>query len=679
MRKNNVFVQKEISTCGCCSIQSVVSFYGGYVPLNAVIEDTLTDKNGCNAYNMVCALKKYGFEAYGMKIDFDKIDRSLMPVIAHTIIDGLEHFLVIYEIKGDSIVTMDPRVGKKVYKRSEFLSLYTGHVIVAKKCGEIIKMEKSNSLKKVICDVIKKDMPKYFTLIIISLFIILLSLVYSFYIKLLENASNISSVTLLIILVILLKAVFSFLHSTLLNKVLASNDYKINKFLINHIFRLPIRVINNKRVGEITEKIIDTKYVSEFVITLLLNGTVDIVCTLLSIVIMASISLKITCIIGISFIVYSLISYLSSRKLYYKELEHIRSYNAYNGDLGEYLGGISSIKNLDKEDYFISKSVMSYSNYLNKRYSVSRFNSIIETFKSISLELGFIISMVIAFISLNDTFTIFDIFTLSNIYALASASLTNIVSLMPSYMHVLAIFRGISEFIDIEEEKSKKTRIDDFKGLKLNNLTYSYDYFKKILLNFNLEIKKGDKIIITGDSGCGKSTLAKCISGEIRNYDGNILLNGIDICDEPISYIRDNIVYIGQNETLFTDTIVNNITFGDKDDELFNSVIDASGVREIIDKRNLKENSIVLSNLENFSRGEKSRIFLARALYKKPKVLIIDETLANISWNYETKILNALLKMEDLTLIYITHRNRNKYFDKIINLRKDGSYEIIGN
>ena len=97
---------------------------------------------------------------------------------------------------------------------------------------------------------------------------------------------------------------------------------------------------------------------------------------------------------------------------------------------------------------------------------------------------------------------------------------------------------------------------------------------------------------------------------------------------------------------------------------------------EAINKRRDKEYTTVLEGASNLSGGERARLILARALYKKPKILIIDETLSSVNEDMEETILKNLLSIENMSLIYITHRNKEKMFKTIINFRKDGTYEI---
>ena len=118
MKSREIIVDSDYNTCGACSIYSIICHYGGYIPLNTIISDTMTDKNGTNAYFIVRTLKKYGFDSYGLNTKISNISQNLLPVIGHVNINGYNHFVVIYKITEKNIIIMDPSIGKKVISKN---------------------------------------------------------------------------------------------------------------------------------------------------------------------------------------------------------------------------------------------------------------------------------------------------------------------------------------------------------------------------------------------------------------------------------------------------------------------------------------------------------------------------------------------------------------------------------
>ena len=674
MKRSNVFIQSELSSCGACCIESVLSYYGGYVPHEIVMKDSNTTKSGTSAYNIIHALSKYGFNAYGIHTSLEEIKERDLPVIVHTNINGYNHFMVIYDIKKDCVIVMDPRVGKYKYSTMDFKHIFTGYAINTRPISKIVKYERISTLKKIFITELLKDKKILLVLFTLSLFYMVISITTNFYIKISTLINNKTLLTFIFILLILIKYAFNIIRSHIEINESMSFGKRINEMFMNHIFKLNIEYLSSKRVGEITKKISDMTYIKDWFLNLVLSSSLDIIILIFGFIIIFVINMRLTLMVIGSLCLYLIITYLSVNKIYDKEMETIYKYNAYNGDVTEYLEGIESIKNLQEENLFLGKINKSYYSYLDKFKSLYMFNVKIDKLKDSFLEIMFILTMMIGLIEIDrGIFNVYDLITFNSIYAAIISSYTNIVSLIPSFMHVKAEFMGVSEFLNLKPNNNEKNNNLKFNNLEIKNLSYSYNTLINNINDVNLKINKGDKILITGPSGSGKSTFVKCLCGYLRDYTGNILFNGI-----TLKNLNDFITYVGQEERLFTGTIKENIMLSSNNIDLYDKSIRISLVGEILSKKFDIDNDILLEAGKNLSGGERARIILARGLCKNKQILIIDETLSSISEYDENRILSTLLSKENLTLLYITHRNKEKFFEKEISFRKDGSYEVRG-
>lgn len=669
MKRSNVFVGRELYSCGACSIESILSYYGGYVPHETVLIDTFTTKTGTNAYNIIKALEKYGFNAYGLRIKLDDITKYQLPIIAHTTIDNYNHFLVIYEIRKNKIITMDPKWGAKTYSLEQFKSIFNEVVIIVKPVRKIAYMQPKNTLKSTIKKNIRTNRKKILILLVISTITIFLGFLISAFIRIVD-ITHIYRYTLGFIIICVIKWLLNYIK--ILSEEKLANEFKINfiKKIVYHIFHIERMYIANKRVGEIICKITDSSYIIDFFTKLIFSGIIDFLALILGLIIMFIISIKTSLINLLGGVFYLFITLSTARKLYRKEMECVDYYNVYNGDLTEYIDGIETIKNLGTEETYIAQIEKSYKNYIDSSYNAYKFNSLINLFKNSIMEINFIISIAIYLLTINSQIDLYNIIIYTSIYSIFSSSLTNIVSYIPGFMHIKAIYRNVSDFIDLNYEKDGNKLLKDINVININKLKYSYDKNKTIIALDNITIKKNDKILLIGSSGMGKSTLVKCISGYLNDYEGTITIDNVDIKDLSMLTIKKNILYVGQEERLFTDTVKNNIVGTYYDEIKFKKIIELCELSNVIDSKSEKENNLILEGGINYSKGEKARIILARSLYKEPKVLIIDELLSSIPESQENRILKRLLDLSDTTLIYITHRNKKEYFDKIIELER---------
>lgn len=675
LKKKDIFIQDTVSSCGACSIASVVSFYGGYVPLEVILEDTETDKNGTNALYLVEALKKYGFDAYGKRITIDELSSQNLPLIAHTNKKGLAHFLVVYKITDKGILTMDPEIGKKIYTKDEFREIFTGNAILFLPKMDIPIYKKNNKLKNYLSNIVLKNPLRKVT-IFMSLFVIGLNIILSFHLKVLNSHSLSPKVTVIFILISMLVALIDYLKNRIIVNLINEIDFKTIHDFTTHIFKLPKKYLKMRRVGEIIAKIENISLIKDLFVQIAIVLILNILSIISVTSVMVLISWKLTLIYSTTIILYLIFSFISQEFQYKEEKKTAKFQEEYSGVLVEYLDGIESIKNLNSEDIFLNKLTSIHKTYINSRIKKDKKYLMFALLRDNIFKIGTIIVNTIGYLMLNDSFTFLELLTLDSLYSIIYSSAEGIIDIFKEFIRGKAVYKRISEFYDLETEKVTPNLIGNFESLSIENLSYSYDRLKNTINNFNFELLRGEKVLINGPSGIGKSTLVKCISSLLDNYKGCIKINGIDTKNLSGPNIREYITYIGQEERLFTNSILDNITLGKFDKNKFENIKNIASLDEIFDKRQMSENTMLLEGGSNISGGERARIILARALYKEPSILIIDETLSSISEELEDEIIKKLFKLENMSLIYITHRNKKSLFKNIIEFRKDGSYEI---
>ena len=164
-----VILQRDEMDCGACSLVSIVKHYGGNVPMEMVRNDTFTSKHGTTALNIILASKRYGFEAVGMKLDdINFIDK--FPAIAHlNLKNGLNHFVVVYKIKNNKIILMDPAVGKVVKDKKEFAEEWSQVVIMFYPSYKIINIKNEWTIFKILKEIFLKEKKIVCLIILLSL------------------------------------------------------------------------------------------------------------------------------------------------------------------------------------------------------------------------------------------------------------------------------------------------------------------------------------------------------------------------------------------------------------------------------------------------------------------------------------------------------------------------------
>ncbi len=209
----------------------------------------------------------------------------------------------------------------------------------------------------------------------------------------------------------------------------------------------------------------------------------------------------------------------------------------------------------------------------------------------------------------------------------------------------------------------------------------------KALQQFNLRIKKGEKLLVLGRTGSGKSTLAQLL---LRFYDpgeGNIRIGGTDIRQMNLQQLREQVGYVQQDIFLFSDSVADNIRFGMRDATSIEKVMEAAGfasVRKEIEGFSKSYDTMIGERGVTLSGGQKQRISIARALIKEPEIIVFDDCLSAVDAKTENEIIGNLYRyLHDKTAIIITHRIFSSFpFDNIIvleegKLAEQGTHEEL--
>lgn len=355
-----------------------------------------------------------------------------------------------------------------------------------------------------------------------------------------------------------------------------------------------------------------------------------------------------------------------------KNFEFIKSIN-------QNIRGIKDIKLFGKIEYFInlfSKSSKLLSNVSTKLmflYSVTRY----------SVELIIIIcatSFII--LSIQKGLDLDNVLLTIGVYTAAA------FRLIPSLNKLLASFQRMTSSIpsinvitneqrEIKEDNlDQKLKINFDKNIIFEKINFSYnDNNDFSLSNISFEIKKNEIFTIIGKSGSGKTTLVDILSGLLKPQSGKIFIDGEDYTNK-YNIIRKNISYLSQNFFMLDDSILNNITFGSKEVDLYkiDQIIKDLELENLVNESKDGLNTIVGEDGVQISGGQAQRIGLARCFYSNRDIIILDEVTSALDIQTENFILNSIKKFkQNKTIIFITHReNVLKFSDEILIL-EDGN------
>lgn len=670
--------QRDLKDCGICSLASIIMHYKGYVSLEKLRLDAKVSSDGTTALNLIEASKKYGFDAVGMKIANLKNINIRLPAIAHMINSkGLNHYVVIYKITEKKVILMDPAKGKVVKTKDDFYEEWSHVILLFSPRRKIDVFKKNNSLRQIFKQIIYHEKKLFILLFIISVFLMIFTITGSYYFQIMIDGitNNFYTNYLKIFAVffgflVIMKIVFNYLRSYLENHLNKNIDVLLNSNFIEHIFNLPLEVMTSRSSGEIITRVNELSGIKNLFVEIFITCVLDFLLLLAAMPLLYKISSKLFLALFLCLLLYLIVGIITSKIIYQKAYQNIELEADFNSTLLENVNMLNSIKNLHITEKRLKKIENSLSNLLYDNFQVSQFINRETLLKNIINEIGFFIINTWGFyLFFRGELEITALVTFNSLLGLFLAPIKNCIDSLPKYNFIKATYAKINDFLSLDKEKIGEIQNLKNNSIVIKKLSYSYDSLKSVFKNFNLSISAGQMISIKGVSGSGKSTLCKIIDKYISDYQGDILIGGRNIKDLSIATIRKNITYVNQHETLIAGSIKENILLDRNIKEnKFLEVCQICLVDEIVAKKALRYETGI-SNDTNISGGEAQRIKLARALIKDFNILILDEALSEVDYKKERIIINNLKrKYKDKTIIYITHKNLDKLFDKVVDL-----------
>lgn len=673
MKKSLCIIQEEISDCGVCSLLSIIRYYGGNISLENLRIDSLTTKEGVNAYNLIECAKKNGFDAIGVKnINLNDIK---LPCIAHVNInESLSHFIVIYKVSNDTLEIMDPASGFKKISIDEFNKISTSIYIelMPKQQLEYIKINKTaeHKFKKVMF----KNKYSLLKIIILNILFLFFSIISSLYINILDSTKNIVFLSIFFCIVNALTYYLSYKINCMVVNLNKKINFDLIKDFFKHIFNLPLKYIHMKDKNEIIKRVEEIEVVNNLMGVVIINLIINLMILLTIIII--EVILFIYSIIPIILLIFTsiILTILSLKKIKTLINDNIDKSTSYQSSLIAYITKINSIYHSSSIKSHLNILYDKTDNYLDANRKYDNYIYLLESLKSgLSSTFLLVSNILILYFIVTDNYSINYFFIINYLNSILSNSINNVSNSISNYYYYKSISTKINEFYNVREIDNKMhNKKIYYNSIKFDNVSYSYNIFNETIKNLNMEIKAGEKILLRGSSGSGKSTILKILNKEYNDYQGSIKIGNTNLKKISNYELGQHLYFSSQDEELFMDTIRNNITMHhETTDEELNRIIEITNLRRVIDKKAFGINTFLYSGGEELSGGEKQLIILARALLSNKDIIILDESLSEVNEDIENSIINNIINyFENNIIIYVSHKQNKNYPLKVINMEE---------
>lgn len=676
-----VVLQTEVAECGLACLAAVLGYHGHHTDLRTLRQKYSLSLKGANLAHIVRFAHDLNLTARALRLDMDELSLLKLPCILHW---DLNHFVVLRSVEKDSVTLMDPAAGMRKVKFEEFSQKFTG---VALELWPNTRFEEKEEKQKVKIlpllsgiSGIKRSLAQ---VLILAAVLEVFALVSPFLMQwVIDHVIVTADRDLLVTLVLgfglllVLQQLISLLQSWVGMHLATTLNVQWKANIFKRLLALPVDYFSKRHLGDVVSRFgsidsIQGTLTSTFFVVIL-NGLMAI----FTLSLMLVYSIQLTIIVLITLALYILIrwaAYYPLRNATEENIIHAAKQSSY---FMETIRGVETVKLFEKGQQRHGAWMSLFVDTVNTNLTTQK----------LSIMFGFANKLLfgiqgIAIIYLGATGVLDGLFTVGVLMAFLAYKGQfegRVGSLIDQYVQIKMLSLHAERLADIvltetETEKIEEAYLPEVKdiSIKVEQVSFRYsDNEPYVLKEINLDIKQGEALALVGSSGCGKSTLMNILTANLKPESGRVLVGGHDIHKFPPNFIRNLSGTVRQNDVLFAGSVAENISFFDESpDQLkIERCAKAAMIHDEITAMPMGYETLIGDMGNVLSGGQKQRIVLARALYKEPKILFLDEATSHLDINNE-KAINENLKELRITKIMVAHRKETiESADRILNL-----------
>ena len=662
--------QDEAAECGLACLAMVASRYGHDVDLLALRSKFGVSIKGMTLATLLRVAEQLQLDARPLRCDPADLSEIPLPAILHW---SFNHFVVLVAIKrrGEArkYVINDPATGVRLVNAKEMSGEFTGVVVEA---TPSIAFRRRRERSKLSLWQLWARAPglggRLAQVLILSALIEAFSLAAPFYLQIgLDSVIPSHDLDLLTALALgfgaiaLLSQVTSFVRAWAIVSLSNELGYRLVSNLFRHLVKLPIGWFQKRSVGDVLTRFNSTQPITELLGNGLVQALVDGVMAIVTLALMATYSPFLTVITIAGLIVYIVIRWSYFGALRMRNVSVIQAQAREQAILIETIRGITPIRLFGREQDRLRLWQAKRAAVVNAGIGVARLQALFSSVNSTVIAVENIMFIYIAIrLNLAGSLTV-GMITAFGAYKqhFLSASL-NVVGKIADYRMLDVQLGRIGDIVLTSPEPATSfgSSMGKINQIELRDIRFSYGPGEPdVLAGVDLTIRSGETLAITGASGSGKTTLLKLLLGLIAPTDGKLLINGKELTFANMAAYREQVASVMQDDTLFAGSIAENIAFFDPliDQGRVEEAAKLSFIHEDIVMMPMAYESLVGDMGSALSGGQKQRVLLARALYRNPQLLVMDEATAHLDAKNETKV-NTALRAIGLACIIVAHR-----------------------
>lgn len=666
-RKLPVMLQSEAAECGLTCLAMIAHYHGNKSGIMSLRQRFSLSLRGATLHDLMQFAENLQLTTRPLRLELEDLASLATPCILHW---DLNHFVVLKSANAKQIVIHDPASGERRLSLAEASGHFTGVALELAPTREFEKKKAPPGLK--FSDFwsritgLGKSLALIFALsCILQVFV----LAGPYYMQLVMDdvilTNNVPLLTVLalgFVLVLLFEVVTSTLRSVSLLHFGSLMNIQLGANLFHHLIRLPLQYFEKRHMGDVVSRFGSLQQIRDLLTTGVVETVIDGLMAFVTLAMLLFYSVKLTAVVLAAVALYTALRLLTYRPLRNISEQEIVAKAEQNSNFMESVRGIQTIKlfgaESDREGLWQNR----YAHAINQSIRLGNFNigytainrflfgaeNILVVYLAAHLVLrgGFSTGMLFAFMAYKMQFM---------------SRVSKLVEKLIEFKMLGLHFERLADVVLTKKETLSvgQTKKHEVAGeIKLKGVSFRYSATSpNVIEKLDLHIGAGESVAITGASGCGKSTLMKLMLGLDQPQEGDVLIDGVPLRQIGHRQYRRQVAAVMQEDQLFSGSVADNIAFFEPQADMSKVYRCArmAAIHDDIKKMPMGYDSLIGDMGSSLSGGQKQRIILARALYRSPRILFMDEATSHLDAKLEASISDAVKSLE-ITRVIIAHR-----------------------
>ena len=661
-----MILQSEAAECGLACVAMIANHYGHQLDLTTLRSRYSVSLKGANLQQLMILANQLALASRALKLEVDELAKLQKPCILHW---EMNHFVVLTKVHRNSITILDPAIGERRVSLAEVDKAFTGVALELTPTSEFKKVDERVQLPlTAFWNKAKGIVPALIKLFVLSLILQIFALASPYYTQLVVDEVLVSHDQPLLVvlalgfgLLMLIQIVVGVLRSWIALHLGTMLSMQMITNLFRHLLHLPAAFFEKRHMGDITSRFGSLSAVQSLLTTSLVEGLLDGIMVVIVFAMMYLYSPQLSLVVVLVVILYALLRWAFFWPMRQLTEESIVAGAKEQSVFMESIRGYQALKLFGQETQRLNLWQNRHAESVNKGYRLAQWGigaGVANQFL-FGIE-GILIVYLAAQEVMAGAMTVGMLFAFMAYKSQFTGRMSSLIGLVVQIkMTKLHLERLADIALTEKEDTGQLVELRAISGnLSVKDLQFRYASNEPLLFNdLNLEVTAGENIAIIGPSGTGKTTLLKLLLGLLSAESGKIEVDGIEIKHLGLRHYRSQIAAVMQDDQLMSGTLAENISFFDPECQLEQvyAAAQLAGIHQDILAMPMGYNSLVGDMGSSLSGGQKQRILLARALYRQPKILFLDEATSHLDLQLEQYVNQAVQQLE-MTRIIIAHR-----------------------